>query len=534
MYADSPALLFDRLASENPQATAIVGTKKVWTRTEIAGFASRTASRLDALGVGRGDRIALMRRNSALHLLGTLAAMRLGAVVVPLNFRLSGREVAQIAADAQCSVLICGPHHAAELELIREQLPGLILVVDDMDPTGDIVSADLPSHWLRYSKLPGGEVDRPSLLPVTVDRDELAILQYTSGSTGTPKGVQMSYGNIWASWTNLDESLGSCAEDINLTVAPFGHVGGMNTFSLQTLVAGGTVVIQRRFDVALALELIERERVTTIFGVPTMYEVMARHPDFARRDLSSLRAALVGGACTSLDLLNTYWERGVPMCQSWGMTETCGGNTLVLPTQICSHGTSVGQSYPRSEIRLVDPETGTEVSVGTPGEILVRGANVTSGYWGRKPIEADGFLPDGWFRTGDLATQDADGYVYMRGRLKDLIISGGENIYPVEIERQICLHPDVADCAIVGIPDPQWGEAPVAVVVLRPGKSTLSFGDLQDHLKGRLARYKFPRCLLLVTQFPLGSSGKIDRAELRRLALEHCAVAKGVTRSIVK
>lgn len=519
MSYESPAVALDRLTAEDPHRAAITVLEHTWTRADIQGFATRTANRLLELGVRRGDRVAAVRRNAALHLLLTAAASRIGAVVVPVNFRLPASEVARVLADSTPAVVICGPKHADEFDAVLHLFGPTIWVVDDMDPTTDPVSATLSGAWTRYSELPGGEHDRPVPPPLDVGADDLLMLQYTSGSTGAPKGVRMSYGNVWASWDNFIRTLPlGRPDDVCLAVAPFGHVGGLNTFALQVFCAGGKVVVQRQFDVGSALELIERESVTCTFGVPTMYEAMARHPDFATRDLSSLRVALVGGATAPAALLSTFLDRGVPLCNTWGMTETTGGGISLVPSDAADHLGSVGRALPNTQVRLVDPETGVDVPEGRVGEVWVRGGNVTSGYWGMVSDESLGFTHGGWLRTGDLADRDAAGYVHLRGRMKDMIISGGENIYPAEVEREIATHPDVAEVAVVGVPDARWGESPMAFVVLKTGRSRLSLDALRGYLTGRLARYKLPRHLHLLDALPTGATGKIDTRALAAMA----------------
>ncbi|AWE43100.1 AMP-binding protein [Actinobaculum sp. 313] len=543
----SLAVAFDLLTAEAPSHPCISVLTHTWSRSDINGFATRTASRLAELGVGRGDRVGIIRRNAALYLIATLSVARLGAVLVPLNFRLPAREAATIIADAGCSVVICGPRHADEFDGVMDSLPlgstgtdsatadpppPITWIVDDKDPTTDPVSDSLSARWHRLSELPGGELDRPALPPVVIAADDLLLLQYTSGSSGRPKGVTITYRNLWTSWANVVDTLGDCSRDVTLTVAPFGHVGGLHTFSLQTMLAGGTVVIQRTFDVGQALELIEREHVTTTFGVPTMFDAMRCHPDFARRDLSSLRVAVVGGATAPLDLLEAYAERDIPLCNSWGMTETCGGGTMLPPSQVRQHIGSVGRAYPHTDIRLVDPASvaagdgpdetvslpeATDVGPGDVGEIWVRGGNVTRGYWNLGATADLGFTADGWFRTGDLAEHDEEGFFYIRGRIKELIISGGENISPAEIERELRTHPGVVDVAVIGVPDARWGETPLAVVVPRDANHPLTLEEARDYLDGRIARFKLPRHLKVIDALPLGPTGKVDRQRLQEL-----------------
>lgn len=514
MYLDSPSVVFDRLARDNPEAPSVTLQDVRWTRGQIAAAAERAAVRLTALGVRRGDRVGIARRNAAAHLVLFLACARLGAVLVPLNFRLPAAECARILADAGCGVVVCGPRHADEFEAAGVDFPGMTRVVHDLDPTAGPASDTLPAHWHRWSEVPG---DGPAPAPVALADDDLLMLQYTSGSTGRPKGVRQSLGTMRGSWRNYAAACPPSAFEVTLAVAPFGHVGGMHALTLQTLLGGGNVVVQRKLEVRSALGLVERERVRSTFGVPTMYEAISRHPDFASTDLSSLEVAMVGGASAPTELLELFRRRGVPMYHAWGMTETLGAGTVLPPEDYAAHRHSVGRACVSTQVRVCDPG-GAEVPTGTDGELWVRGENVTDGYWGTPAGPESGFAPGGWLRTGDLARLDEGGWVELRGRAKDLIISGGENIHPVEIEQEIRLHPDVLDVCVVGVDNRRWGETPLAVVVLREDAAPMGVEDLRAFLGAKLARFKLPRYLQVTDALPTGPTGKVDRHALTEAA----------------
>jgi putative coA ligase len=313
--------------------------------------------------------------------------------------------------------------------------------------------------------------------------------------------------------------LGTGPDDVALAIAPFGHVGGLNTFTFATLLAGGLVVVQRKWDVGDALAKIEHYRVTRTFGVPTMYDAMARHPDFSSRDLSSLKTAIVGGAVCPRDLFDVFAARGVPLANSWGMTETAGGGTLTPPQDMAKHCAQVGKAAPGMTMR-VTREDGSAASVGEVGELSVCGPSVSPGYWGKPEGQGCGFSGDGWFRTGDLVSVDAEGFYTIEGRVKDLIISGGENIFPAEIETVLREHPCVADAVVIGMPDNRWGELPAAFVVVEDG-AELAVEDLRAFAFTRLAKYKVPRTMIEIEDIPLGSTGKPDRQALVEIAAHH-------------
>ena len=510
----SPATTLERLAQQRPDAPAVVVGEHAWSRAAVSEQERSLAAVLAGLGVGPGDRVAVLRRNATLHLTAFAACARLGAIFVPVNFRLPAAEAARVLHDARPAVVICGPRHAEQVETVLTRFPQTIWVVDDADPVTGEPAVGLGAHWLGLAALPGRAGTEPD--PAPVPGEQIAMLQYTSGSTGDPKGVCLTYGNLEASWQATAKALSLGPDEVVLSVAPFGHVGGFNALTLQTVLMGGTDVIQRQFDAGRSLLEIERHRVTAMFGVPAMYQAMAAHPDFAPRDLRSVRAALAGGAPMPVPLTQRYLDHGVGMVVSWGMTELCGGGSFLPKEEFAVRAGSVGLPGDGLAVRVVDERSGAEVAEGEVGELVVRGPSVTPGYW-RRERSAEDFTEHGWFRTGDLARRDADGYLYLAGRCKDTIISGGENIRPAEIENLLVMHPEVARVAVVGAPDPRWGECPVAVIEPRPGCGTPSVEQVRDFLAPDLARFKMPRRVVSLPQLPLGVSGKIDYVALRRL-----------------
>lgn len=515
----SPILQFDALACSEPSKTCIVVDSFSYTRAQILEAADALAAGLAAYGVGQGDRIAIIRRNAPIHMIALLAASRIGAVLLPLNFRLSSIECQAIIDDAGCAAVLCGPRFARQFDEELDLSPEILWIVDDIDPSIEPPEDDsLHFIWQRLSELyRAGEGMVPDAAPIRAET--LALLLYTSGSTGKAKGVKLTYGNVFASWAAFSEVLGTGPDDVALAIASFGHVGGLNTFTFATLLAGGLVVVQRKWDVGDALAKIERYRVTRTFGVPTMYDAMARHPDFGSRDLSSLKTAIVGGSCCPKGLCDVFTARGVPLANSWGMTETAGGGTLTPPKDMAGHCAQVGKAAPGMKMRVAR-EDGSEASVGEVGELWVSGPSVSPGYWGMPEGEGCGFAGDGWFHTGDLVSVDAEGFYTVEGRAKDLIISGGENIYPAEIETVLRNHPAVADAVVVGMPDNRWGELPAAFVVAEEG-ADLDLDEVRAFAATRLAKYKAPRTMAEIDGIPLGSTGKPDRGALARIAARH-------------
>lgn len=506
----SPILHFSALARRVPGRECVVVDQYSYSRDQIREAADALAAGLWACGVRRGDRVAIIRRNSPLHIVALLAAGRIGFTLVPLNFRLSVDEFQTILNDADCAAVLCSPRFASLFDHELQLAETTTWIVDDIDPLGETPDDDgLSFRWHYLSEIyqmGGGLV--PDAVPIYFDT--MALLLYTSGSTGLPKGVQLTYGNLYASWNAYANVLGTTSREVAMAIAPFSHVGGLNTFTLATLLAGGKIVVQRRWDVGEALAMIEKHRVTRMFGVPTMYDAMARHPEFAMRDLTSLKTAIVGGSACPPELLATFRQRGIPLANSWGMTELASGGTLVPPRDMETHVESIGKAIPGIRIKIMS-EAGEQVPDGTVGEAWVKGACLTHGYWGIPSTPDLGFEANGWFRTGDLMKRDTDGFYTIVGRLKDLIISGGENIYPAEIERVLMLDPTVEQAVVVGAKDNRWGEIPVAFVVA-PDASTEA---VRLHVGNYLAKYKIPRELWIVDEIPVGATGKPDRKRLK-------------------
>ncbi|WP_326731650.1 long-chain fatty acid--CoA ligase [Streptomyces phaeochromogenes] len=510
----SPASALRRRAAYAPATTALVYEGRTLSARELSATVGSLAAGLTEHGVRRGDRIAYLGLNSAAFLQTLLAAARIGAVFVPLNFRLAADEVRDILADCGAHTLVAEEGHRSLLESVLPQVPVHRFVLVDTDPACP-VGADVPSPWTPMSHLLDSGLPAPA--PIALADVDLAALMYTSGTTGRPKGVMLTHGNIWWNAVNVDSVVDTRPDDTTLAVAPLFHIGGLNALTLRTLLRGGTVVLRRSFDPEQCLDDLVSHRVGTFFAVPAMYAALARVPGFAAADLGALRAAIVAAAPVPPQLIRDYAQHGVLLQQAWGLTETAPFATYLPGALTLTKTGSAGAPMPYTEICLVDPREGTRIHESEArGEICVRGPNVTPGYWNNPDATRAALDEAGWFRTGDVAYRDSDGFYYIVDRLKDMIISGGENVYPAEVERILVEHPDVLDAAVIGIPDEQWGETVLAALSCRPGTSP-DLDEVRTFAERRLARYKLPTRLVHLGELPRNASGKLDKRALRRL-----------------
>jgi fatty-acyl-CoA synthase len=352
-----------------------------------------------------------------------------------------------------------------------------------------------------YDDLLAGTADRRD--PVDVDPDDTAVLLYTSGTTGRPKAARLSHANLTWNALNVLVDVDLARDEVCLLSAPLFHAAALGMTCLPVLLKGGTLVLEETFDVERTLDLVPAEGVTVMFGVPTMFATLARSPRFATTDLSSVRYLLCGGAPVPPSLLETYAARGLTFLQGYGMTEAAPGVLLLDREHAREKTGTAGRPHFFTDVRLDDR-----------GEVLVRGPNVVDGYWRRPEESTAAFDDEGWFRSGDVATVDDDGFHRIVDRVKDLYISGGENVSPAEVEGVLTGHPDVVDAAVIGVPDERWGETGHAWVVLAAG-STTTPADVLAFLDGRLARFKHPRAVDVVDALPRNPTGKLDKGALR-------------------
>jgi fatty-acyl-CoA synthase len=465
-------------ARTTPGRVAIDEDDRLTTYGELDRRSEQLAAAFAASGLERGDRVATLTGTSGEHVVAFFACAKNGLALVPLSWRLTAPELAFQLDDAEPSVF-----------LVEDEYAGL---ADDA----------LAAAAVRPRRLAFGELDGDgNALDVRVDDDDTLLLVYTSGTTGRPKGAQLTHANCF--WTNLgfDLATGVRGDDVVLQVLPQFHCGGWNVQPLLAWWKGARVVLERSFDAQRCLELIERKRVTTMMGVPAIYQFMAQEPGFDDADLSSLRKAVVGGAPMPEPLLERWQERGVAIVQGYGLTEAAPNVLCLAPEDAVRKTGWAGRPYPFVDVRL-SPE----------GELQVRGPNVFHGYW-RNPEATAAAFDDGWLRTGDVAEADDEGNFRIRGRLKDMYISGGENVYPAEVEGVLYAHPAVVDAAVVGVPDGRWGESGVAFVVLgAAGMATAE--ELRDWSSERLARYKVPREVRFVDELPRSAMNKVLKDEL--------------------
>jgi len=462
---------------------------------ELSARAWRWAHTLSALGVKPGDRVALLARNGVVTFELLTACLRLGAVFTPLNWRLAPKELADICTLCAARVLI---YDAASADAAAAVLAA------DPDRLG--LALDGAERLL-------GDAADTGRGP-TLDAELPAMLLYTSGTTGRPKGVILPHRQLFWNAVNTVWATDLGPDDRVLACLPLFHTGGLNCLATPTLYRGGTVLLMEAFDAGLALQVAESQRATMLVAVPTMYQMLL-DAGLDRYDLSALKTILCGGAPCPEPLFDAWLDRGFNFRQGFGMTEV-GPNCFSLPAWMTRRKRgSVGQVVLHGDARVVD-ELGQPVGPGEVGELCLSGPHVCAGYWNDAEATS-AVLRDGWFHTGDLARADDDGFFYVAGRKKDMFISGGENVYPAEIENALLGHPGVAEVAVVGVPDPRWGEVGLAVIV---GRAGLELEALQAHCHAHLARFKVPKRFELVDALPRNASGKVLKAAVRARFVE--------------
>jgi len=496
--------LLARCVEITPDRPALTFEGRTTTFGRLGTRVRRLAEGLRAGGVGRGDRIAYVGVNHPSFLETLFAAASIGAVFVPLNSRLTGPELEYILTDAEAHTIISD----------AERLPLIDSIRDSCKPRRCVALTDQPPDhgWESYEEVLAGAAELSALAAPA--GDETALVMYTSGTTGRPKGAMLSHQNLFLHHVNALHALDVSADDVTLVVAPLFHIGGLNVLTLTTMLKTGHAVLFSGFDAPQALRAIEHHHVTTMFGVPAMFNFMAQDPAFGATDLSSVRFFVCGGAPVPEVLIRTYAEREVPFVQAYGLTETAPLALVLGQDQVARRPGSAGHKQMMlSEVRLKDRD-GNLVPVGEPGEVCIRGPQVMSGYWRDPGATAAVFDADGFFHSGDVGYEDPDGFVYLVDRSKDMVISGGENVYPAEVEAVLYDHPAVAEVAVIGTPHDRWGEAVTAIVVLRPGHD-LALDELRAFARHRLAGFKLPVRLELVANLPRTSSGKVMKFRLK-------------------
>ncbi|MGE0286028.1 MAG: long-chain fatty acid--CoA ligase [Bradyrhizobium sp.] len=486
----------------NPAKVALVdlGSGRRFSYGELNERVSRLAGHLrDALKVARGDRVAVLALNTTDTMEVQFACFRLGAIFLPLNNRLTVPELQFIVGDAAPRVMI----HDDELAETALTVAGLC----------NVESA------LKFG--PGGSYEAGIAAAKPIDKaeivtlDDISTIMYTSGTTGLPKGAIITHGMTFWNCVNLGGPAYISPASVLLTVLPLFHTGGLNCYTNPVMHAGGTVLIMRVFDPGEALKLISdpARGINVFFGVPSIYQFMAQHPAFAASDFSRLVIGGVGGAPMPVPLLKVWEARGVALQQGYGMTETSPAVMVLDKEDAARKAGSSGKPVLHTEVRIVRPD-GSDADIGELGELWVKGPNVTPGYWNRPDANKSSFT-DGWLHTGDATRIDEDGFYYIVDRWKDMYISGGENVYPAEVESVLHQLPAVAEAAIIGIPNEQWGEVGMAIVAVKPGH-TLAPAEIHAHCAANLAKFKCPRLIEFVDALPRNATGKIHKPTLRQ------------------
>lgn len=496
---------FTERARCDGQRKALTFEGTTWTYAEMLEEIDRMAGALRAGGVERGTRVGYLGLNHPMFLFSLFACSKIGAIFVPLNFRLAGPEFEYIISDAGVHTLLVDSDHIAVIETVREKLPCQRYLCAHGTPADTVRWPDAAQAMSAAE--PVGESLQPH-------QDDVAVIMYTSGTTGRPKGAMLTVGNFW--WNHVNElvMLDIRADDVLLTFAPLFHIGALNVLTLTNFLKGAHVVLHRSFDPGLVLRDIEQHKATNLFAVPAMLLFISQHPAFAKADISTVRMVMCGGAPCPEPLLHLLDKRGILVQQGYGLTETAAMATALSYEWAISSIGSVGVPPLLTDVCIMTAEGQAVTEPEERGEVCVRGMNVTRGYWNQPEATRNAISDDHWFHTGDIGYFDTRGFYYICDRVKDMIITGGENVYPAEIESVLFEHPSVAEVAVVGVPDEQWGEAVEAVVALKPGAS-LTLDELRTFATERLARFKVPKQLRLVPALPRNATGKILKFKLR-------------------
>lgn len=499
-----------RRAIYSPDKLAIVDTGKTpelrLTYAEMNARANRLAHWLrDVAGVEYGDRVAILARDGVEHLDTFFACAKLGAIHTALNWRLHWRETAAILADTTPKLLIFSADFAtavSEFQHAPEAASVTHYVHLDGEPVGGSLS-------FNEARLDGGE----KATAAAVTEDTTAALIFTGGTTGLPKAAQVTHKMI--AWNSLNTIIHDLHhDDIYLNVFPLFHTGGLFVYTLPQVVLGGTTILVRQFDPAQVLDLIAHERVTVFAGVPTMYQLLTQAANWVEVDLSSLRFCTSGGAPLPVPLVQKYTaEKGIRFKQGFGMTEFGPGIFALAAEDAIAKAGSIGRPNFYVDARVVD-EQNQPLGPNEVGELVLKGPSYCAGYFNNEEATRTAVDEDNWFHTGDLARHDDDWYFFIVDRKKDMFISGGENVYPAEIEKVLYEHTAVHMCAVIGVPDPKWGESGIACVVLKPG-AEVTADDLMQYMVDRLARYKVPRRVEIMKELPISGAGKILKRDLQ-------------------
>lgn len=491
----------ERHADFIPDKTALSYEGRAISYRDLNAMVTAQAQALKHIyGIGRGDRVAYLGLNSPEFLALMFACARLGALFIPLNWRLAGPEHVYILKDAAAKALLCEEEFKSHAEALQADLPDCEFVAIDFDGDG----------WLSLSD--GFEQATGDDRNPHVDLETPLLLVYTSGTTGHPKGAVLTQAAVQWNALNAVHMHAMTGDDHILTVLPMFHVGGLNIQTTPALYVGATITLHRKFDPVAVLSALGEDRPSLVVLVPATIQALASHPAWAKSDLSSLRAVATGSSIVPLALIDVIHARHIPVLQIYGSTETGPVVIYLRADDAMTHVGSTGKTALHCDARVVD-EAGDDAAVGESGEIWVRGPNIMFEYWGNADATTKAFS-NGWFKTGDLGYRDGDGFFYVNDRKTDVVISGGENIYPAELETVLDALPGVTEAAVVGRADDHWGEVPVAVVVAAPD-SDLTRESVLKAFDGALARFKHPKDVVFVEALPRNVMGKVQKFDLK-------------------
>ena len=482
---------------------ALVDGERRLTYRESNYRVNRLARSMQALGLTHGDRCGLLAYNCLEYVEVIFATAKLGIILVPLNWRLSSAELAFNLSDSGTGTLLFDSEFAGVVAQLKEQTPIARTIV---------LGATATSEAEAYEELLVRQTGDEPEADQSVGLDTAHIIMYTAGTTGRPKGAVLSQGASFWNATNLTLDMNFTRNDRNLSVLPMFHIGGIGLFTLPILYMGGTVVIQRTFEPAETLRLLKKENITLFFGVAAVFLFLIQHSDFNAEAFANVRVVMSGGAPLPENLVRQYDEVGIVLQQGFGMSEAAPSIATLSRELALEKAGSIGRALFHVEARVVDGDM-NDLPPGEEGELVIQGPNLMQGYWDRPEATEEAF-EGGWFHTGDIARMDEDGDLYIVDRKKDMFISGGENVYPAEVENALYELSQVAETAVIGAKDEKWGEVGRAIVVLKPGEQ-LEEGDVIDFLKARLARYKVPKKVIFIDQLPRNAAGKVLKNRLR-------------------
>jgi acyl-CoA synthetase (AMP-forming)/AMP-acid ligase II len=507
MFYQNFAYIVRKKAEISPDGIAIVESHngKEHSYSEICKRANRLAQALSDMGIKKGDRVICITCNTVEYFDIYLAVSILGAILITINYRLSSNEILRIVEDGSPKVLIADGEFSDKVKDIANVKTSIHKF---------IMFGETATDWANnYDTITHAYSEKES--PIRADSEDVVILMYTAGSTGRPKGVPLNHRNFFFKSQDIVVDMGFTRQDITLTLLPVFHIGGNVLYTQAHLHVGAKIVLQRRFSAQETFELIQKYRVTNTFLLPAMMKMMIQIPEWEKYDLSSLRLVGSGGEPVPERVISAFGKYSFPIFNSYGLTETTAEMIFNRPeTARGKPAHCIGKPGTCREAKIVDME-GNELGPDQPGEIIVRGPTVADSYW-RRPEESAKAFKNGWLYTGDKGVKDSEGFIYFLGRTDDMLISGGENIYPAEIEEAILSHPKVADVAVVGVPDEKWGQLVKAVIAVQEGEE-LKEDEILKHVMQRIASFKKPRIIQFVDELPKNPVGKLDRKKINEM-----------------